>query len=177
MRNSHFPIAISDRVLEIGAGLGDLAHELATHAASWVGFEPCTSIRRLLAHRMRIFSHASVCPHGSLDRLPGATFDLVVWHAPTVRATAPQIMHMLRSLRERLAPAGILWVDDLDQADAISWSHYVPIETREAYTPLRPGVEDPVKRRLLRQLECADFLLERVEWSAHRLSIRCTPRM
>jgi hypothetical protein len=174
MKDSRFPLASGDRVLEIGAGLGDLAHELAMHAASWTGFEPCASIRRVLAHRMRIFPHASVCRHGRLDQLPDGTFDLIVWHAPTVRATAPRIMTMLRSLHDRLAPAGLLWVDDLDQADAVSWSHYVPIETREEYTPLRPGVEDPVKRRLLRQLECAGFHLDRVEWSAHRLSIRCT---
>jgi hypothetical protein len=176
MRSTPFPLASGDRVLEIGAGLGDLSHELAAKASSWIGFEPCASIRRVLAHRMRHFPHATVCPQGRLTTLPDGPFDLVVWHAPTLREPAPQIMRLLRTLPERLAPTGLLWVDDLDQADAVAWSRYVPLETREEYTPLRPTVEDPLKRRLLRQLECAGFLLERVEWSSHRLSIRAIPR-
>ncbi|MFO0983271.1 MAG: class I SAM-dependent methyltransferase [Planctomycetota bacterium] len=167
-------IDAGDRCLELGAGLGDFAHELAARAGEWIGLEPCASVRRVLRRRMAVFPNAHVVPHGKIGDLQLGTIDVIVWHAGTLRAPASAVMTMLKRLREHLVPGGRILVDDLDQGDALAWSRYVAKETREEYVPLRPGVEDPLKRRLLRQLECAGSVLRRVEWHAHRLRITGT---
>jgi len=139
-------LAPTDRVLELGCGVGRIGRELVAEVAHWQGVDISSN---MLGHaRERLASHANFAvaalERTSLAMFPDASFDKAYCVAVFIHMDKEDLVLYLHELRRVLKPGGRLYFDAWNLAHPIGWKRF-DYEVRQ-YVGADPGVRKDVAR-------------------------------
>jgi SAM-dependent methyltransferase len=100
-------------VLDYGCGEALYAEHVAAHCRRLVLCEAAEGVRERLARRAAAVANIEVMDPAGVERLPPATFDLVVANSLVQYLTRDQLLTLLASWRAKLRPDGVLVVADV----------------------------------------------------------------
>jgi ubiquinone/menaquinone biosynthesis C-methylase UbiE len=104
-------IGASDRVLEVGVGVGRIAEHIASHCGRFTGVDISANMIALGRERLARFANAElhVLERSDLSRFPDASFDRVYFQVVLIHLDREDAFHYLRETRRVLAPGGRAW--------------------------------------------------------------------
>lgn len=117
----------TDRVLELGCGVGRIGKELAPRCAHWVGSDISPNMLRAAAHRLE------GVPNITLQQLERSSFDDVFADGDFNKAYSVAVFcHMdkedlflyLRDLYRVMRPGGIIYVETWNLAHPVGWRRW-----------------------------------------------------
>ena len=116
----------SDRVLELGCGVGRIGRELAPKVAHWEGAD--ISANMLGVARERLQGHANIglteLRDSSLRALPDASFDKAYCVAVFIHMDKEDFLLYLEELARVLKPGGLLFFDTWNLAHDVGWRRF-----------------------------------------------------
>jgi ubiquinone/menaquinone biosynthesis C-methylase UbiE len=116
----------SDRVLELGCGVGRIGHLLAPQVAHWEGAD--ISANMLKVARERLASHANVgfteLVRTSLAPLPDASFDKAYCVAVFIHMDKEDFYLYLEELARVVKPGGLIYFDTWNLVSRVGWRRY-----------------------------------------------------
>ena len=119
-------LKISDRVLELGCGVGRIGKELAGDCAHWTGVD--ISAQMISHAQERIADMENIAFHqlqkSSLDMIPDASIDKAYSLAVLCHMDKEDLYLYLEELHRILAPGGIIYVDTWNLANPTGWKRW-----------------------------------------------------
>jgi len=116
----------TDRVLELGCGVGRIGHLLAPHVAHWEGAD--ISANMLKVARERLAQHANVgfteLVRTSLAPLPDASFDKAYSVAVFIHMDKEDFYLYLEELARVLKPGGLIYFDTWNLTSRVGWRRF-----------------------------------------------------
>jgi len=116
----------SDRVLELGCGVGRIGHLLAPQVAHWEGAD--ISANMLGVARERLRTHANVgfteLVRTSLKPLPDASFDKAYSVAVFIHMDKEDFYLYLEELARVVKPGGLVYFDTWNLASPVGWRRF-----------------------------------------------------
>ncbi len=116
----------SDRVLELGCGVGRIGKELASDCAHWTGVDIS---EQMIGHaKQRMAGMDNVGFHqlqrSSLDMIPDASIDKAYSLAVLCHMDKEDLYLYLEELYRVLAPGGMIYVDTWNLANPTGWKRW-----------------------------------------------------
>ncbi len=104
-------IAGSDRVLEVGVGVGRIAEHLAPVCRSFAGVDVSANMVRFAKERLARFDNVSLLAHPGSDLSPfrEASFDKAVFQVVLIHLDREDAFHYMRETFRVLSPGGLAW--------------------------------------------------------------------
>ncbi|MDX1555760.1 MAG: methyltransferase domain-containing protein [Xanthomonadales bacterium] len=132
----------TDRVLELGCGVGRIGRELAPHCGEWIGTDISEKMienaTRRLADRANVsFRQLS---HTSLDMLDAASVDKAYSIAVFCHMDKEDLYIYLQELNRILKPGGLIFVETWNLAHPVGWRRW-------EYEPLTWAHADQTRRK------------------------------
>ncbi len=119
-------LAPSDRVLELGCGVGRIGRELAPKVAHWEGTD--ISANMLDVARERLAGHANVgfteLKRSSFDGIAADSFGKAYCVAVFIHMDKEDFLLYLEELARVLEPGGLLFFDTWNLAHAVGWRRF-----------------------------------------------------
>ena len=116
----------TDRVLELGCGVGRIGHLLAPQIAHWEGAD--ISANMLKVARERLSAHANVgfteLVRTSLTPLPDASFDKAYCVAVFIHMDKEDFYLYLEELARVVKPGGLIYFDTWNLVSRVGWRRY-----------------------------------------------------
>jgi len=147
----------SDRVLELGCGVGRIGHLLAPKVAHWEGAD--ISANMLKVARQRLAEHRNVgfteLVRTSLAPLPDASFDKAYCVAVFIHMDKEDFYLYLEELARVVKPGGQIYFDTWNLASPVGWRRSAdsPARVRDAARATPPAAAAPgVRRRPARRV-------------------------
>lgn len=116
----------TDRVLELGCGVGRIGRELAPNIGHWEGTD--ISANMLGVARDRLAAHANVgfteLHRASLQPLPDASFDKAYCVAVFIHMDKEDVYLYLEDIARVLKPGGMIYFDTWNLASPVGWQRY-----------------------------------------------------
>jgi len=116
----------TDRVLELGCGVGRIGKELAADCAHWIGVD--ISEQMIIHARERMAGLGNIEFHqlhrSSLEMIPDASIDKAYSLAVLCHMDKEDLFLYLAELYRVLAPGGIIYVDTWNLAHPTGWNRW-----------------------------------------------------
>jgi ubiquinone/menaquinone biosynthesis C-methylase UbiE len=116
----------TDRVLELGCGVGRIGREIAPRVAHWEGTD--ISANMIEVARERLKDHSNVgfteLSRSSLQPLPDASFDKAYCVAVFIHMDKEDFFLYLEELARVLKPGGLVYFDVWNMASEVGWRRY-----------------------------------------------------
>lgn len=116
----------TDRVLELGCGVGRIGHLLAPQVAHWEGAD--ISANMLKVARERLAAHANVgfteLVRTSLAPLPDASFDKAYCVAVFIHMDKEDFYLYLEELARVVKPGGLIYFDTWNLVSRVGWRRF-----------------------------------------------------
>lgn len=116
----------TDRVLELGCGVGRIGREIAPHVALWHGTD--ISANMIEVARDRLSDHNNVgfteLNQSSLRPLADASFDKAYCVAVFIHMDKEDFFLYLEELARVVKPGGLIYFDVWNMASAVGWRRY-----------------------------------------------------
>ncbi|WP_395680273.1 class I SAM-dependent methyltransferase [Dokdonella sp.] len=139
-------LTASDRVLELGCGVGRIGRELAPKVAHWEGTD--ISANMLGVARERLADHSNVgfteLKRSSLDGIATDSFSKAYCVAVFIHMDKEDFLLYLEELARVLEPGGLLFFDTWNLAHPVGWRRFA-IEVSQ-YRGADPGQRKDVAR-------------------------------
>src|SRR5690606_18702882 len=116
----------TDRVLELGCGVGRIGREIAPHVAHWEGTD--ISANMIEVARERLHEHSNVgfteLTRSSLQPLADASFDKAYCVAVFIHMDKEDFFLYLEEMARVVKPGGLIYFDVWNMASAVGWRRY-----------------------------------------------------
>lgn len=116
----------TDRVLEIGCGVGRIGHLLAPQVAHWEGADISANMIKIAGERLA--QHANVgfteLVRTSLQPLPDASFDKVYSVAVFIHMDKEDFYLYLEEVARVLKPGGMVYFDTWNLVSPVGWRRF-----------------------------------------------------
>lgn len=116
----------TDRVLELGCGVGRIGRELAPHIAHWEGCD--ISSNMIEVARTRLAAHPNIgfteLHRSSLQPLADASFDKAYCTAVFIHMDKEDFFLYLQEMARVLKPNGQIYFDTWNMASPVGWRRY-----------------------------------------------------
>jgi len=139
-------LAATDRVLELGCGVGRIGHELAPHVGYWHGVDISANMIAQARERLKKFDNVglSELTRTSLSEFPDASFDKAYCIAVFIHMDKEDFFLYLRELNRVLKPGGRIFFDHWNLASTVGWRRWF-LEVQQ-YVDVDPSVRKDVAR-------------------------------
>jgi len=116
----------SDRVLELGCGVGRIGHELAPHVAHWEGADISANMLKVARERLAKFSNVGLTEltRSDLKSLPDASFDKAYSIAVFIHMDKEDFYLYLEDLTRVLKPGGLVFFDTWNTSHPVGWRRF-----------------------------------------------------
>ncbi len=116
----------TDRVLELGCGVGRIGRELAPQVAHWEGADISANMLGVARERLREFSNVGLTElkRSSLEALPSASFDKVYCVAVFIHMDKEDFFLYLEEIARVLKPGGLVFFDTWNLASTVGWRRF-----------------------------------------------------
>jgi SAM-dependent methyltransferase len=128
----------TDRVLELGCGVGRIGREIAPHVAHWEGTDISSNMIEVARERLKDHTNAGFTElqRSSLQPLADASFDKAYCVAVFIHMDKEDFYLYLEDLARVLKPGGLLYFDVWNMASEVGWRRYAfEIEQHRAADP------------------------------------------
>src|SRR5262249_29149371 len=117
----------SDRVLELGCGVGRIGRELAPNCGEWHGVDISPNMVRIAAARTAHPANAplAVFADSSLACYPDAAFDRIYSHIVLFHLDKEDVFGYLSEFRRVLKPDGLVYFDTWNLAHPFGWQRFL----------------------------------------------------
>ena len=135
-------LTTTDRVLELGCGVGRIGRELAPHVGFWHGVDISSNMVGVARERLKEFANcaADALERTSLSRFADASFDKAYCVAVFIHMDKEDFFLYLRELARVVKPGGRIYFDCWNLAHPIGWKRF-------AYEVAQHLNADPGKRK------------------------------
>lgn len=119
-------IGTSDRVLELGCGIGRIGRELAPHCAHWTGVDISANMIRHGKDRLAGLDNVSFhqLSRSSLDMLDDDSFDKAYSIAVFCHMDKEDLYLYMQELQRVLRPGGLIFVETWNLAHPVGWRRW-----------------------------------------------------
>ena len=116
----------TDRVLELGCGVGRIGRELAPKVAHWHGADISANMLKVAGERLAGCANVGFTEltRASLQPLSDASFDKAYCVAVFIHMDKEDFYLYLEDLARVLKPGGLLYFDTWNLASAVGWRRY-----------------------------------------------------
>jgi SAM-dependent methyltransferase len=116
----------TDRVLELGCGVGRIGRELARNCAHWTGVDISEQMIKHAQERMAGLDNIAFhqLHRSSLDMIPDAGIDKAYSLAVLCHMDKEDLFLYLEELYRVLAPGGLIYVDTWNLANPTGWNRW-----------------------------------------------------
>ncbi|MBS0515625.1 MAG: methyltransferase domain-containing protein [Proteobacteria bacterium] len=116
----------TDRVLELGCGVGRIGHELAPQIAHWEGADISANMLKVARERLAKFSNVGLTEltRSDLRSLPDASFDKAYSIAVFIHMDKEDFYLYLEDLARVLKPGGLLFFDTWNTSHPVGWRRF-----------------------------------------------------
>jgi len=116
----------TDRVLELGCGVGRIGHELAPHVAHWEGADISANMLKVARDRLAGFKNVGLTELTSSDlkALPDASFDKAYCIAVFIHMDKEDFYLYLEDLARVLKPGGLVFFDTWNTSHPVGWRRF-----------------------------------------------------
>ncbi len=116
----------SQRVLELGCGVGRIGRELSVDCREWVGVDISSSMLKVAAERLSDRDNVSFhhLTRTDLAMLEDDSFDAVYSVAVLCHMDKEDLYLYLREIRRVLKPGGIAYLETWNLADPMGWKRW-----------------------------------------------------
>lgn len=116
----------TDRVLELGCGVGRIGHELAPHVAHWEGADISANMLKVARDRLAKFNNVGLTEltRSDLKSLPDASFDKAYSIAVFIHMDKEDFYMYLEDLARVLKPGGLLFFDTWNTSHPVGWRRF-----------------------------------------------------
>lgn len=116
----------TDRVLELGCGVGRIGREIAPHVAHWHGTDISANMIDVARERLR--DHANVgfteLAQSNLQPLADASFDKAYCVAVFIHMDKEDFFLYLEEMARVVKPGGLIYFDVWNMTSAVGWRRY-----------------------------------------------------
>jgi ubiquinone/menaquinone biosynthesis C-methylase UbiE len=116
----------TDRVLELGCGVGRIGHELAAHVAHWEGADISANMLKVARERLAGFDNVGftelMC--SDLKSLPDASFDKAYSIAVFIHMDKEDFYLYLEELARVVKPGGLIFFDTWNISHPVGWRRF-----------------------------------------------------
>ncbi len=132
----------SDRVFEIGCGVGRIGREIAPNIASWHGLDIADNMVAVTRERLAAYPNvsASALTRSRLDPLADASMDKGYCVAVFIHMDKEDFLLYLQDVARVLVPGGLFYFDTWNLAHPVGWRRY-------HYEVMQAGRNDPGQRK------------------------------
>lgn len=116
----------TDRVLELGCGVGRIGRELAPHIGFWQGVDISPNMIAQARERLREFPNIGLAElsRSSLDAFADASFDKAYCIAVFIHMDKEDFFLYLRELNRVLKPGGRIFFDTWNLVSPVGWRRW-----------------------------------------------------
>ena len=116
----------TDRVLELGCGVGRIGRELAPRVAHWEGVDISANMLGVARDRLVEFRNVGLTEltRTSLQPLPDASFDKAYCVAVFIHMDKEDFYLYLEEMARVLVPGGLLYFDTWNLTSPVGWRRY-----------------------------------------------------
>ena len=135
-------VTSSDRVLELGCGIGRIGRELAPHCARWTGVDISANMIRHGAERLAGLANVDFhqLSRSSLEVLDDDSFDKAYSIAVFCHMDKEDLYLYMQELHRVLRPGGLIFVETWNLAHPVGWRRW-------AYEPANWSRADQSQRK------------------------------
>ena len=132
----------TDRVFEIGCGVGRIGREIASNIASWHGLDIADNMVAVTRERLATYPNvsASALTRSRLDPLDDASMDKGYCVAVFIHMDKEDFLLYLQDVARVLVPGGLFYFDTWNIAHPVGWRRY-------HYEVMQAGRNDPGQRK------------------------------
>ena len=116
----------TDRVLELGCGVGRIGREIAPHVAHWEGADIASNMIEVARERLK--DHPNVgfteLSRSSLQPLADASFDKAYCVAVFIHMDKEDFYLYLEEMARVVKPGGLIYFDVWNMASTVGWRRY-----------------------------------------------------
>ncbi|HEX6832621.1 MAG TPA: class I SAM-dependent methyltransferase [Rudaea sp.] len=119
-------LASTDRVLELGCGVGRIGREIAPKIAHWEGTDISANMLKVARERLASFPNVGLTEltRSNLKPLPDASFDKAYCIAVFIHMDKEDFCLYLEDLARVLKPGGVLFFDTWNLAHRVGWRRF-----------------------------------------------------
>jgi SAM-dependent methyltransferase len=116
----------TDRILELGCGVGRIGRELAPRVAHWEGCDISSNMLSVARERLAAFPNIGLTElhRSSLQPLPDASFDKAYCTAVFIHMDKEDFFLYLKDMARVLKPDGLIYFDVWNMASKVGWKRY-----------------------------------------------------